>query len=190
MTRTRQQGLTLIGVLVALFILVSGVVVVAQLVARTRHVVGLSREQFVATGLAREGLELIQAKRDNNWLAREDAARTGVGSGPASWMDELCLPGETLVTHVIDREASGGLVIMDSTAAPLYITPAGRYTHLSSGATLSAYARVVEIDCTQFESLDRVTVPAVVTVTSRVTWIQGGKARQVALTDKLYDWRV
>lgn len=186
MVRVRQQGLTLIGVMVALFVLVTGVVVVAQVVARTRHVVGLSREQFVATGLAREGLELMHAKRDNNWFARVAAT----SAGATSWMEEVCVPGDSLVTRVIDREVTGGIVVMDAMAAPLYLTPAGRYTHTSGGATPTSFARVIEIDCELHESSDRVAVPALVTVTSRVTWIQGGKARQVALTDKLYDWRV
>ncbi|TSC72847.1 MAG: hypothetical protein G01um101438_246 [Parcubacteria group bacterium Gr01-1014_38] len=73
----RPSGFTLLGVLIsALFIVlvVSGLALTAQ---RTGQAARATKERMLATMLAREGVELVRAIRDNNWLSTPRCPTTG-----------------------------------------------------------------------------------------------------------------
>lgn len=64
----QQQGQTLIETLVACFILVMGISAALGLAIYSLRATGSIRQQTVAMGLAREGLEVVKNMRDTNWL--------------------------------------------------------------------------------------------------------------------------
>lgn len=75
--RSGSAGFTLLGVLIAaLFIVlvISGLALTAQ---RTSQASRATKERLGATMLAREGIELVRALRDNNWLSTPRCASTG-----------------------------------------------------------------------------------------------------------------
>lgn len=193
--RNPQAGLSLIGVLVASFILVSGTLAIAQLVARTEHITGLAAEKFVAASLAREGLELVQNQRDTNWFSHraqasgECAATTTPDGRDECWVVNLCGEDGQVNTndHVIaiDRDASAGIaVIHDPTASQqqLFIGPNNIWSHIANGEP-TRYRRIVSLDCSGTQA-----TPPVVEVTSRVTWDSREFARDVLVRERLYNW--
>lgn len=63
-----QHGQTLIETLVACFILVMGIAAALGLATYSLQATGNIRQQTIAMGLAREGLEVVKNMRDTNWL--------------------------------------------------------------------------------------------------------------------------
>jgi len=152
-----ESGLSLLGVLVATFILAGSVVAIAQLVAANQSNAGIARERFTATTLAREGLELVYAKRDSNWFE--------LGSGEAdplnpavTWMSGLC-EGVVVADHSITIEPDP-LVDIFITHSPstaqrrLYQTSNGQYTHIGTGNKETMFERFLELDCGNAAQLD------------------------------------
>ena len=66
--RRNQSGITLIETLVASSILIIGIVAALILAVYSLRVVETSKQELVATNLAREGLEVVRNIRDTNWL--------------------------------------------------------------------------------------------------------------------------
>lgn len=186
--RTTERGLTLLGVLVATFILVSATLAIMGLMSRTEKIIGGSLEKFVAVNLAREGLELVQAQRDSNWLSPTPL------DFPA-WTNMLCVDDYPAHRIAIDYDASAGIqVVHDPTTQQIQLrreTNNGRWTHAQTGTVTTPYSREVIINCNKRE----ITVneaqngePANIIVTSRVTWQRGGKNQEVSVAGNLYDW--
>jgi Tfp pilus assembly protein PilV len=177
----KQTGLTIIGVLIALFILSTASLSTAGLISRNKNFSGLAREQFIATGLAREGLELVHAQRDTNWFLADQTDH---------WMAELC--GESFETSrqiLVDHDQVESVFITDNTAnSQLFITADNHYTHIQSTGQPSSYSRLITIDCSQRDVADHVTEDSFVIVDATVTWTSRGQDRTVSLKTKLYDW--
>lgn len=69
--RTTQEGQTLLEVLIAIGVIIVGMVGTITLVITSTKAGATSRNEIIATNLAREGLEIARSIRDNNWLAIE-----------------------------------------------------------------------------------------------------------------------
>lgn len=174
---SRQAGLSLLGVLVSLLLLLAGVVVLSRLMARTEKTVGDSTERFVALNLAREGIELVQAQRDTNWF------NDTVG---VLWTDRLCSESATSSSFLIDVDEAIGIYIdndISGDRARLRVRSDGLWTHIVDGTEPTPYSRMMTVDCEQ-QGGD----PALIAVTGTVTWESRGKIRDVVISTKLYDW--
>lgn len=64
-----RGGFTLIEIGMAITIMALGVVGIYALVPRITSVALISNNQFIASQLAKEGLEIVRNIRDSNWLA-------------------------------------------------------------------------------------------------------------------------
>lgn len=185
-----QQGLSLIGVMVATFILVSVILAILGLMARTEKIIGGSLEKFVAVNLAREGLELTQVQRDTNWLSPNPNAT------PVTWTDKLCdIANREQQQLAIDFDpASGNIHVINNPGTEqrrLYRTENGLWTHVQNDTTPTPYSRLITINCSQQGvTLDDVRndIPATITLASTVTWQRNGKEQSVVIKGNLYDW--
>jgi Tfp pilus assembly protein PilV len=171
MAKLSSQGLSLVGVLIALFVLATTAVALGRLLTNRAEVVGRSRSTLAAVSLAREGLELARAVRDTNWLQKN-----------ARWTHGLCDVG----THVmIDpagvRDASSARTV--DQAGQLFRADSGELTHARHD-TSSLFRRTLSLDCSQENNADL----AYITVTATVTWNQEGTDRTVELKEQLFNW--
>lgn len=64
-----QQGQTIAELLIACFIILIGLAAILTASISILNTVSVSKDIVIATNLAREGLEVIRNKRDNNWLS-------------------------------------------------------------------------------------------------------------------------
>lgn len=177
-SRFTERGLTVLGVVVSAAILASGIAAALLLVGRTIHIASVGREESQALNLAREGIELVEAVRDNNWF----------GSSAVTWTETLCEEDESFPTDhqlIIDTDDDGTIQIDIGGNPQLFVTNNGRLTHQSAGYTPSAYSRQIIIDCSQ-----RGSDPAFITVTSRVTWDRAGQLRTLDIRSRLYNWYI
>src|SRR6056297_883499 len=105
-TRTKQSGVTLIESLVAMAIVVVGLVAILSLVLITMSRARISKEQIVATTLAREGLEIVRTVRDTNWLRDIDCWGDPDGDGA----DNYCgLINDYYAVDYTDSELPSGV---------------------------------------------------------------------------------
>jgi len=78
-----SKGFTFIEVMVAISVTIVGIVGIYTLVPRVFSVVSTSKDKFISSQLAQEGIELIRNVRDSNWLAGKswDNSLTGYEAG-------------------------------------------------------------------------------------------------------------
>ncbi len=188
-----QQGMSLIGMLVAIFILVAVAATVTRLMAHTEQTVGQAQEKFVAANLAREGLELVQAQRDSNWFAptpTECIETAGEAGRDTCWAVALCGVGgddtSSEYQFTIDYDPAAGILalpVIHEDQAQLYIDPTtSLWTHVTSPQP-TRYRRLLTADCSQ----QNAEIP-IVTVASRVTWDSRGQEQNIVVHERLYNW--
>ncbi len=181
-TITSQQGLTLISVLVAVVILSFLSVALAQILTGGEKIADVGRETTVAAAIAREGLELVRAKRDSNWLAT-DPDVTWLAGGICE--DEETSYFDTERQFTIDLNMvlnnSGVGDVADNT---LYIHSNGTWLHeQASDSEQSLYTRSISVDCSTKQA-----DPPYVEVTSIVRWHSRAKNREIIIKEKLFNW--
>lgn len=180
MLKKTTSGFSLVEVLVASFMIAIVVVAVTRLSASAEKFTGVGRETFVATNLAREGLELIRAMRDTNWFTSTDRTL---------WLEHgLCsVNGEEFADSnrqlAVDAKSVRAIDTLDSGSGQLYIDPQNHEWTLASSQQVTPYARTIDIDCSTKDN-----DPPLITVTARVNWNSRGVDREVSVTEQLYNW--
>lgn len=176
----KNNGFTLIEVLVATFIIATVVVAVSRLLGSAEYITGLGRETFVATNVAREGLELVRAVRDTNWFTNDDRAL---------WLDRgICRSGPTTYSDtdrqfVIEPATVRNSDEVKTGSGALYINPLNHeWTHEVTDKP-TPYSRLISVDCSQVES-----EVAKVTITAKVTWRSRNQDREAIIKEALYNW--
>lgn len=66
---TNERGFTLVETLVALFILTMGLVPILVVGFSSRRIAETVESNVIAANLAQEGIEVVRALRDTNWVA-------------------------------------------------------------------------------------------------------------------------
>ncbi len=159
----KNKGFSLIGVMISISMIVVGVVSVITLTSSIFSIERMSNNKFIATLLAREGIENIRQIRDTNWMIIQG------GSSSASWQDSIC-PGPGTQTFYLDGSS---------------------YTLTAPSSPSLSFERTVTADpCTPVTDPNAVgaTPPPPIKVTSKVSWTDKGKTRDVELTEYLHDW--
>ena len=176
-----QRGFTLIGLLIAALILSVIALAASGLLTQANQTANTARQQFIALNLAREGLELVHAVRDTNWFTSDDRSL---------WLEHgLCTTNGVSSTDsnrqfLIDaKRVQNSDTVLPVASGALYLEPGtNEWTHDVTSIP-TPYKRIMSIDCSQKDS-----DPAVVTVTSTVSWPEGNKTRTVILKEQLYNW--
>lgn len=181
-----NSGISLISVLIALALLAATTIAVSRLIVTGSTGSRITRENFVANQIAREGLELIRAQRDTNWFA--------VSNPKPLWTKGLCDTGASLETLRFDsrmasREPMAAPQPIDPEVAAnikLYRTDDGQLVHDPDGTTETIYSRLLKVDCRKAEAV--LPDPASIEVTATVSWETRGTPHHLELKEKLFDW--
>lgn len=173
-----QAGLSLLGTLLAAFLLATTAVAVSHLVARTQRASASSRERIIATAIGREGLELVRAVRDTNWFLQPSDARP--------WTFGLCsdMNGNEFFEKrefTLDAKTVRQLdPVGDGESAQLYVAGNGEWIHESTSHA-TPYQRLLSVDCSDKD--------VSMLVSAQVTWPgRDGNDRQWTVRERLYDW--
>ncbi len=213
----KPRGFTLLELIVALGIIMTGVVAVFGLFLQTSKTQRAQEGNTLALTLAQEGIEVVRLIRDSNWLAgcpqRTLAAQAYNWSqgGCFAWDTGLWQPNDGTATAVFAdqtnqwsldfsmadsvRDATSGLFILDSgVIAPKTIN--------NSGLIKMAlpYARLITLYpiCRDDQQNETVVEPGKDCGTSErvgwrvestVRWNVGNGYEERTLEDHLYNWR-
>lgn len=180
----REKGLSLIGVVLSLMILVTVALLAGRAAVQNRRVSALSRDKFIAANLAREGLELIRAQRDTNQMD---------GDNNTSWVFSICddtIP-DTEQSFTVSSVSGPDIFFSADASQPQLFLNNGFYTHEDNpDSTPTPYKRIITVDCSYVDKAeaDLNNKPVYITVTSEVTWDYRGEEQDVTLITRLYDW--
>ena len=87
--KRKPSGFTIIEALVSLVILTTGILPALYLSGLANNLAGNIKNNMVATGLAEEGVEVIRALRDKNWLASAPFDQGLVGTWFVEWNSDI-----------------------------------------------------------------------------------------------------
>ncbi|OGG61324.1 hypothetical protein A3C87_04045 [Candidatus Kaiserbacteria bacterium RIFCSPHIGHO2_02_FULL_49_34] len=152
MTRSHQQGFTLVETLVAISVLIVAIVVPLRVITQSLKSAAFTREKITATHIAQEGIELMNAQYDED---KKDLN--------TAWSRWASVYGVTSGFSFEPRTKT--LLTCTSTASnPCRIyTDANGYTHSTVGTTLTPYVRTLRVRTSSPASASAVEVESIVT---------------------------
>ena len=194
--RAAKKGFTLVETLVAIGIL--AVAVAGPLYAASRALVAtqVTRDQFIASYLAQEGIEYVRALRDSAFL---DAYVPPPSPTVCPWsgsvatvsctawtsfktgIETYCLtPNRCTLDPSLPIGYGSGTAVQSAggTAPPLRLM-SGRYTQNTSG-TVTKFTRTIQVAAPSATNEN---------ITSTVTWNFQGTTYSVSSTDDLTPWQ-
>lgn len=196
--RTPPRGQGMLEMIIALGIIVSGLTSALALTTGSLNASNESQTRVVATGLAREAVEIARQLRDSAWRAGQPwNADLGSGSDRTGYF---------WLHPVKGWRFDGVLNAIDEDAAAVYEDPDGFYRQSSSGAPAgarpTAYRRLVRLWPICMVEGDTATIAAVeaaacpggqievgTDVRVEVTWAVSGRGHRLEIEQHLYDWR-
>lgn len=191
-----QSGQSLVEMVVAIAIIVTGLVGALSLTISNLSGAGEAGARVVASNLAKEGIDVVRNIRDTNWL--KDLA----------WDSGLSLAGDFTAIAVFDP--SQNLWHLDFTPASISDPAARLYRDAndlylqnmtSPTGTETLFSRLLTIDpiCLTVASppAENITGNSCgvgenqigVRVKSEIDWTESGQPRSLILEDRLYNWQ-
>lgn len=177
MKNSQQSGFTLVEILISAFILTVAVGSVMALIMTNLQAISGTKRSVVAANLAQEGVEIVRALRDTNWIENlpYDAGNIGINGTYCANYNSLIL-----MNPCPDLQYK------------LYWNSTDRvYTHISAGNSATPYER--EIRITRIPNPEdpdpQGDDPDVLQVESVVRYQVRDVTRSIIVEDHLYDWR-
>lgn len=164
-----NKGFTLLEVLLSIFLITVGMGGIFILVLQTVSFSSMSFNQFIASQLAQEGLEVVRNIRDSNWLTQRSKPEQ-------SWKQGIvCCPASPCLCQVD----------YDDAALSLWTGP-----NLKFGQGFYNYDSGVD---SKFNR--KITVaedpenPDILEILVEVVWQEAGQEHKIAAQENLYNWR-
>ncbi len=163
-----KNGFSLIEALVAIGILIVGILSAFLLLIRTTSTIPAMQERLRAVNLAQEGIELVRALRDSDFIHGDtfkfflNGHSCEIGSG----------------CH-ITANASGDIELFDGPGGTLKFNDSTYLYTYDHNDSDSIFLRKIIIDNIQADFID---------VTAEVKYSVKGKEYKITATDRLYNW--
>jgi len=159
----KKNGFTFLEIIIVFFVIIVGLLGVFSFVQYPISASRVSTQQFIATYLSQEGIEIVRNIRDANWLEKPP---------PPSWIDGLV--GGTWQIGYDDTSLNG---LVDD--GRLYFDSNGWYNHNDSSGGETKFKRKITIDDSDSNYLK---------VSVEVSWTEKGKNYNVTAQENLYEW--
>lgn len=192
-----NNGFSFVELLVAFSIVAMTLVGMFSLFIKTLEVERVNRDQLMASMLAQEGLELVRAKRDSNWLNANWPATITSWDGltgdtdPSTDLDVDTSPHNFIADTTIDFSIgeSPDTTCSDIDNACAIITRDMLNDRLIHGAgDATVYSRMLTVTGTAVD-IDTNGAGDYIEVQSRVKWSSKGQDKTYIAETILYDWR-
>ena len=158
-----NKGFTLIEIIIAIFIFMTGIISLAIVVEKTVYSIPETKSKLIASYLSQEGIEIVRNIRDSNWLSKRDNPGLLWDYGLAAGDYEADFQNQTLAGYL------GQYLNIDNN---------GFYSY--STGTQTNFKRKITISDKTANSLK---------VTSRIEWEVRGRPYSVEAVEYLYNWK-
>jgi type II secretory pathway pseudopilin PulG len=162
----KSAGFTLIETLVLLLVFSVSLTAIFSLLTSNLKEASLIRNNFVASGLVQEGMEVVRNIRDGDWYAGRPFGSFGAsgvtpdGTYRVQWDSQTLLPLES--NPYLTKNSGTSLVSYD---------PGGNDTIFKRTITISSVSGAEKM------------------VAATVTWSERGVPKSVSAEEHLYNWR-
>ena len=177
----KGEGQSLIETIVAVGVTVMGIVAILSMAAAHLSMGGQSAERVIATNLAREGVELVFAIRNSNWL------------DPAQFWPYGAENGNWIVSYnATSLTAADSATISQCDNCKLYLTDSDVYTH-TVGTNTTVYRRLIAIS--NITDLDpdylggNCNNNCEKKIISTVYWVERGRPHTINTEARITGWR-
>ncbi len=167
----RQEGFTLIEIIVCMSLITFGMMGVLSLVQQNVKAGDINKNRLIASQLAQEGLELVRNLRDQNWI---DGVDWQVGSGGAGSATDIIQDN----VYAIDYTGITDVVSANDVLAKLYIDGNRLYRHGAGAKT--PFSRIIVIEQNNGTDIE---------VSCLVNWKRGTNPYSYKVYTKFYNWR-
>ncbi|MBU2566264.1 type II secretion system GspH family protein [Patescibacteria group bacterium] len=198
MIKHKLKGQTMIEMLVVFFIISMGLYAAITLIFANVVLQEQDANNIVAMNMAREMLELVQNKRDSNWMASNDfddgLLNIAGGCTMVPVWDGLAAPSFSYTASIADAAATVKRSQVVQTQG-LFNNAAGTSTQFSRLLTLAPI-------CADPTDLSDFQIPAAcscagpiytekigIRAKADVRWLRKGTQRDLTIYTDLYDWR-
>jgi prepilin-type N-terminal cleavage/methylation domain-containing protein len=174
-----QKGYTLIELMVAVAILGLGITGSLFLLNQTLRNTSVVKNNFIATYLASEGIELVRNMRDTNWRNGKVLEDGGVNDwrfGLQVQMSSPCLPANDCGMDFNDAALMAGQAIAFLKFDP---STGGKYYYDVGLNTI--FKREI--------SVEDLTAPFSIKVISTISWTEKGIPKLRVIEEHLYNWK-
>jgi type II secretory pathway pseudopilin PulG len=195
----RSQGLA--ETVVAITILITAIASLMTMVVAASNARNANQYATVAANLAREGIEVVVAKRNDNWI-NDLPFDNGMYVGTDYTFELSFNP----VTNVWTFDNTPNLITDPAAQIYMYVSPAaypGLMVQASSQPTHTVstpYSRLVTLDCicyngtaesiaTSGSSCTGSNTKIGVRITSTVQWVYHASIHNISAVETIYDWR-
>ena len=165
-----KQGFTLLETLVSLFILSIAITGAFSVISFNVGNANLIKNNFIASGLAQEGAEVVRNLRDTDWFAERTFGAFGNPDGTA------------LPNGIYQVQWNSNTLIANPSNPPLNKTTEGFYTYDDGFPTI--FQRAIEIKSVVPSSGPVIEIIATV----RITWQERGGQKEIEAEQHLFNW--
>ena len=169
--RSSQNGFTIIESLVALAILSLSLMPMLVVVTMSSRIATSVKNNLVAAMLAQEGIEVVRAIRDTNWL-----------NGRAFYIG-LNEDAETGTTKdgLVQYDTANSLMPYDASAKLYVDNNSGIYSYdNNSGSSPTLFTRKISV--TKISNAE-------LKIISEITWNEPPRSKIISVEDHLFDWK-
>ncbi|MCX6757404.1 MAG: prepilin-type N-terminal cleavage/methylation domain-containing protein [Candidatus Nomurabacteria bacterium] len=175
-----SKGFTLVEVLVAISIFTFSVLALLVILSQGISSTNSAKQKIIGTYLAQEGIEYVRNARDNYMLFSINGTWSDFTSTKIipCFLIDGCSFDDTITTPslvVFSPCVSSGSA---ENQCELYVNSNGKYHYINNGDSDSGFNR----------SITAVINGDELTITSKVTWLQGSGAQSVSFTENLFNW--
>ena len=200
-----RPGLGLLETVVAMTVLTTGIVALMSMVVSAGTTRTANEYATVGANLAREGIEVVVMKRNDNWI-KELPFDTGMNVG-TDYTFGLAFDPSTATWSFVNNPTGGAPNTINDALASFYQYTSGVNSGLMvqaavmpATASATMYKRLVTLDPICSDGTTETTVtsgstcPALntkvgVRVTSMVQWSDKGVNHNITAMETIYDWR-
>jgi prepilin-type N-terminal cleavage/methylation domain-containing protein len=161
-----SEGFTMVEIIVTIFILGLALAAIYGILSVDMASATASKNNYTASMLAQEGVELVRNFRDSDWLAGREFGSLGGLGGPVNGVFAVEWSGTTL----LPAEFADEYLEKDSN---------GVFSYDGGGDTL--FKRAITIDETTDPGVE-------IIVRVDVTWTERGLDKKLSAEDHLFNW--
>lgn len=171
--KKNQKGFTLAELLIAIFVLTSGIIGAYIMIQNSISVATSARTKATASHLAQEGIEIIRNIRDTNFLERT--------SDPSNAWSEGLSPGNYQADYLLPRTKDP---ILSACPSPCgfsdlwFLRKNNNDFYNYSAGENTVFKRKINIQ----------QQPDVLKIIVTVYWLEKSTVKEVSMQENLYDW--